>query len=105
MSKKRRYLIKATVFDSRGRKLSTAINKYEKTHPWQAELAESVGLPKKSFLHAEVSAIIKAQKQGQPYKIKVERYLSDGTPANACPCKICQEAIRLSGIKVIEYTL
>ena len=49
--------------------------------------------------------IIKAQKFGEPYKILIERYNSEGEPVLAKPCEICQLAIKEAGIKRIEYTI
>jgi tRNA(Arg) A34 adenosine deaminase TadA len=59
--------------------------------------------PYKSFLHAEIACLIKAK--GRGYKLVVERYNKLGKPMLAMPCPICQEAIRIAGIKRIEYTL
>ena len=100
----KRYLIKATTYDKRGRLISSATNDYCKTHPKQAEWANHVGLPEKTMLHAEVAAIIKSK--GKPiHKIVVERYDVNGNPKNACPCKVCQWAIKETGIKFVEYTV
>ena len=97
--------IKATIYDKKGRILSESYNSYHKTHPLQALYAKKVNKPDKIYLHAEISAIIKAQKFGEPYKIKIERYHKDGTPALAKPCPVCELAIKESGISVIEYTI
>jgi deoxycytidylate deaminase len=101
----KKYNIKATVYDRRGNILSTGVNDYNKTHPKQKILANRVGLPEKEFLHAEISAIIRALKVGVPYKIKVERYGKTGNPLNAEPCPICKLCIKESGIKLVEYTM
>lgn len=100
----RRYVVKAICYDKRGRIVSEAFNNYNKTHPYQASLAKRVGMPEKQVLHAEVAALLKAGTK-QVYKIKVERYNKDGSPANACPCPICQLAIKEFGVKVVEFTL
>ena len=101
---KSRKITKATCYDKRGRILSVAYNTYQKTHPYQAQLAKEVGLKDKQYLHAEVRALLKA-KDKQVYKIKVERYGANGEPLNACPCPICVEAISRAKVKIIEYTL
>lgn len=102
-----KHVVTATVYDKKGRVLAVARNNYQKTHPMMAEIAAKIGgrYKERIFLHAEVNAIIKALKHGTPYKIKVERYKADGRPGNAAPCLICQEAIKMAGIKVVEYTV
>lgn len=101
---KKRFSIKATVYDKRGRVLTTGENSYSKTHPLQAKYAVSVGLDDKIFLHAEISALSKLRKHHKPHKIVVERYLCDGSTAIAKPCKVCQAAIDAHGISVVEWT-
>jgi len=104
MKPRKKYKITATVLDKRGKVLAVASNSYQKTHPYQFKLAKKVGFPDKIYLHAEISAIIKAQKVGVPYKIIIERYKANGEPANAKPCRVCEEAIKEAGIKFVEYT-
>ena len=101
---KKRFSIVATVYDKRGRVLTTGENSYEKTHPLQAKFAVQVGLDDKIYLHSEVSAVSKLKKHHKPYKIVVERYKEDGTQAMAKPCPICMEAIKAHGIRVVEWT-
>lgn len=104
MGIKKRYEVVATCYDKRGRILSKGTNSYTHTHPIQAMYAKRAGDDLKVYLHAEVLAIIKAR--GKPiHKIKVERYDQTGLPRNACPCRVCQLAIKEAGIKVIEYTI
>lgn len=104
MTMRKHQEIKATVYCRKGHVLATATNSYTKSHPIQKKHAMAVGLPFKEYLHAEVAAIIKAQKFGKPYRIKIERYSSDGTPMLAMPCPICQLAIKEAGIHFVEYT-
>ena len=101
---KQKHIIKATIYDKRGRILSIGYNKYEKSHPKQKEYADRVGLPFKQFLHAEIAALVKVR-SGIPHKIKIERYGKNGQPLCAKPCPICQLAIQEAQIKIIEYTL
>ena len=101
---KKRFSIKATVYDKRGRVLTTGENSYDKTHPLQAKFAVQVGLDDKVFLHAEIAALSRLKSFHKPYKIVVERYLSDGSTALAKPCPICEAAIRVHGIQRIEFT-
>jgi len=100
-----KFLITATVYDRKGRILAIAENSFIKTHPTQAAFAKQANLPEKTFLHAEVLSIIRAQKKGIPYKIKVERYNRKGEPMLAKPCPICELAIKEAGIKFIEFTI
>jgi tRNA(Arg) A34 adenosine deaminase TadA len=91
---KKRYLIKATCYDKRGRKLSQGVNSYTKTHPIQAYFAQRVGEPMKKYLHAEIAAIIKAG-DTPIHTIEISHK----------PCKICQEAIKAYGIKRVVYAV
>jgi len=97
--------ITATVYNKRGHVLAVAKNSYEKTHPMQAMYAAQCGgeYVHKQYLHAEIAALIKCR--GIPYKIKVERYSSNGQPRNAKPCPICELAIKEAGVKFVEYTV
>lgn len=97
-------LITATVYDKKGRVLSSGINSYVKSHPKQQHFANRAGIPEKSYLHAEVAAIVKLR-HGVAHKIKVERYGKSGQPLNAEPCPVCKLAIEEAGIKFVEYTI
>ena len=96
--------ITAIIYDKRGRPLSIGQNSYIKTHPLQLKMAEKVGLPEKKFMHAEISTIVKCKDLSKAHKIVIMRYTKDGKPANAKPCAICQAAIALTPIKIIEHT-
>jgi len=96
--------ITATVYDKRGRVLSTGINSAIKTHPEQSRLASIAGLPQKVYLHAEIAALIRVR-YGVPYRIMIERYGKQGEPRLAKPCLICELAIQQAGIRRIEYTV
>ena len=101
---KKKFHITARVYDKRGRLLTTGTNSYEKSHPLQSKYAVMTGLGDKIFLHAEISALSKLKKHHKPYRIVVERYLKDGTPACAKPCVVCSAAIQSFNIPVVEYT-
>lgn len=103
MSKKR-FSITATIYDKRGRILSIGNNSYNKSHPFQAEYANKVGLPDKIFLHAEIHAIVKCKRLDKAHRIVIERYDSRGNPKIAKPCPVCETAIRENGIKIVEHT-
>jgi len=100
----RRHVVKATVYDKRGRILSEAYNSYDKTSPIQAKYGQRVNQPDRIYLHAELRAIIRV-KNGSPYKIKVVRYDKNNCPKLAKPCPICELAIKEAGIKFVEYTV
>jgi deoxycytidylate deaminase len=82
--------------------VSTAVNLERKSHPWQAELAKRVGLCEKIYLHAEVSALIKAKEDADT--IIVARVDSKNRLRMAKPCPICALALEQEGIKNIYYT-
>lgn len=100
----KRYETTAIIYDRRGNILSIGYSSFVKTHPLQAKYAKSVGEPKKIYLHAEVHAITKLPRNSKPYKIAVFRFGENNNPLNSKPCKICQHAINLAGIKHIEHT-
>lgn len=101
---RRKYEIKATCYDKKGRVISVGYNSYTRTHPVQAFHANEVGLSEKQFLHAEIHALLRA-KDRQVHKIKVERYNKKGEPLNAAPCPICQHAIKSWGVNYVEHTV
>ncbi len=98
----KKYQIKATIFDKRGKIVSQAKNDYSKTHPKQKIFACKAGENHRIFLHAEILAIIRSKGKGE--SIYIERYDANGKPMLAAPCKICQLAIKEAGIKEIRYT-
>jgi tRNA(Arg) A34 adenosine deaminase TadA len=101
---KKKFSITAVIFDKRGRVLSVGKNSYVKTHPLQAEYARRAGEPEKVFLHAEISAIVRCVDLDKAHKIVIFRYTEAGSPADARPCKICQHAIKMAGINIVEHT-
>lgn len=101
--KKKRFTIKATTFDKKGRIIATAFNDYDQTHPRQAEYARQAGCPEKQYLHAEVAAIIKSRRRAI-HSISIERYDVTGRPALARPCPVCELAIKHANIKWVSYT-
>lgn len=102
MSKK--FSVTAIIYDKRGRVLSVGSNSYIKTHPMQAEHARRAGEPEKIYLHAEIHAITRCVDLKKAHRLVVFRYLEDGSPADARPCKICRSAIKETGIKIVEHT-
>lgn len=104
MPVKRRFEIKATTYDKKGRIIAVGFNNYVKTHTKQAYLAHKAGEPYKQYLHAEISAIIKSRSK-KIDSIKIERYDYEGNPKNAAPCLVCQLAIKEAGIRWVNYTV
>lgn len=105
MSKlRRKFDIKATIYDKRGRVLSVGLNSYMKSHPFQGELAKKAGRPEAIYLHAEIAALVKLKDWSKAHRIHVERYDVNGNPVIAKPCPICQSALERTGIQIIEHT-
>jgi len=104
MSTKHQKKIKATIYNKHGKILSVGFNSYVKTHPRMAQLANKANLCEKIYLHAEIAALIKVR-QGKPYKIVIECYDNEGKPKIAAPCPICLMAIKMAGVKIIQYTI
>lgn len=100
---RKKYLILAKTYDKRGRILGVGTNSYSKTHTLQSYYAKKVGLDVKEYLHSEIQALIRTGDK-QVYRLTVERYNADGSPALAKPCPICTEAIHAYGVSVVEYT-
>lgn len=103
MKHKQKQKVVATIFNKQGRKISSAVNSYTKTHPMQARLAAEIGKPESIFLHAEIAALVRCREK--PYKIRVERHMRNGELGNAKPCPICELAIKRAGIKFVEYSI
>ena len=85
--------------------IATATNHDCKTHPIQAKWAERVGLSEKIYLHAEISAMIKAREEAD--KIIVVRLggHSGNDLRQARPCPICEAYLRhTSNIKHVYYS-
>lgn len=92
------------ILDKRGRIIAEAPNNYIKTSAAQYRAAKRVGLENKCYLHSEAHALIKSK--GKGCTLIVARVLSDGTPANAKPCPVCEEMIRIHGnIREVRYTV
>lgn len=97
-----KYRLASIVFDKRGRIISTGINSYARTHPQQAKYAQLLSWNERTFLHAEIAALVKCHRR--PHSILSVRIDREGKTRLAKPCPICEIAIREAGIKVIQYT-
>lgn len=98
----RRYDITALAYSKRGKLLAVGRNSYVKTHPLQAKFARKAGRKDAIYLHAELSALLKAKEP--VHKLVVLRYTKAGKPALAKPCESCQLAIKAFGVKHVEHT-
>ena len=98
-----KYIVGAIALDNKGNIISKGCNSFVKTHPVQKKIAESVGKPYKIYLHAEVSALVKAHSQVDTLIIARIRQ-SDNSIAIAKPCPVCSEAIRRAKVKRVFYT-
>jgi tRNA(Arg) A34 adenosine deaminase TadA len=96
--------ITAIVYDRKGKIISVGKNSYIKTHPLQAKIANSVGLEHKIYLHAEISALVKLKDWARAHRIVVTRVGRQGEPLLAKPCAVCQRAIEMAGIEIVEHT-
>ena len=101
---KKQQQITAIIYDRKGKVLSVGQNSYIKTHPMQAKYAAEMGEGYKTYLHAEISSIIRCTNINKAYRISVFRYNADGKPVNAKPCQICAHALKQTPIKLIEHT-
>ena len=99
----KKFVIKATTYDKKGKVISVAENNYKKTHPLMQHFGAKVGLHEKLYLHAEVLALVRAGEK-KVHSIYVERYNADGSPALAKPCPICAKAIKAWGVSNVFYT-
>lgn len=98
----KRYEITALAYDKRGRLLSVGKNSYVKSHPVQRKYGVRAGRPKAIYMHAEIAALLKAR--GPVHKLVVLRYDTNGKPAPAAPCIMCQLAIKDFGVKEVEHS-
>lgn len=97
------YLIGAICLDKNGNVLSYGFNSYSKTHPLQKYYAQKTARKQRIYLHAEISAIVKARKEIDT--IIVARILqSNFQYAIAKPCPICSLAIKEAGIRKVYFT-
>lgn len=84
--------------------ITQGVNQDTKTHPFQAKLAEMVGLDEKIYLHAEIAALVRCK--GEVDTIVVARlggHYGDEL-RNAKPCPICSLALKEAGIENVYYS-
>lgn len=98
--------VTAYIYDKKGKLLAVGHNSYTKTHPKQAYFASKAGVGRKTYLHAEIAALIRVGKNsGHAYRIHVERRLRNGTLGCSKPCSVCTLAIQEAGIKIVSYSI
>lgn len=102
MSKKR-YVITASAFDSKGKLIATRNNQYSKTHPLQKHFAVLAGEPYKEALHAEIACLI-AAKDAKVHSVVITRFDSKGSMKLALPCRTCMQALKSYGVSRIYYS-
>lgn len=98
-----RHEITALAYNKRGQLISVGKNSYTKTHPLQGKLAKRTKRPNRIYIHAELDALIKARGR-KVYKLVILRFKADGSPGLAKPCECCQKAIKLFGVKEVDFT-
>jgi tRNA(Arg) A34 adenosine deaminase TadA len=101
---RKKYRLKATIYDKKGKVLSVGENSYYKTHPFHVRMAHKYGRDGQIFLHAETAALVKLKRHHCPHRIYIERYSENGEPLLAKPCPVCEGALKEAGIKIIEHT-
>ena len=84
--------------------ITQGVNQDTKTHPFQAKLAEMVGLDEKIYLHAEIAALVRCK--GEADTIVVARLGGHYgyELRNAKPCPICSLALKEAGIENVYYS-
>ncbi len=95
------FLIAATL-DKKNHIIDIGENNKYKTHPRMFYYSNRIN-PKKIFLHAEISALIRSPYK-QAHTLVVIRVNRAGELAMARPCPVCQLAILDSGIKEVYYS-
>jgi hypothetical protein len=90
--------------------ISFSCNYDRRTHPVQskwatrAEMRYGEDFSKKTYLHAEIGAMIKAKKDADTIVICRVGGVSGLELLNARPCKVCSGFLIESGIKNIHYS-
>ena len=74
-----------------GQVVAVGTNSYSKTHPRQSAFARLVNQPRREYLHAELSALIRSPRDADT--LVVLRYNASGIPVCAKPCPVCDLAI------------
>ena len=84
--------------------ITQGVNQDTKSHPFQAKLADMVGLSEKIYLHAEISALVKCKSEADTIVVARLGGHNGDELRNAKPCPICSLALEQAGIEHIYYT-
>lgn len=94
------------ITDRKGTVISTGFNKKWHSHPKQKEYEKKAGIHKRSFIHAEIHALVRAARSNKiPYAIYVARVTGGGNIGLSRPCAVCTLAIKEAGIKEVKFTI
>lgn len=108
MSKRKKYELLATCFDSKGRAICTRPNSAHKTHPLQKMVSVKAGMSeKREILHAEVHSLLASRNSrgvSKVHSVLVQRFDSLGNPALAKPCLSCMLALKMFNVRILRYT-
>ena len=89
----------------RNRVIATAVNLDFKTHPIQHEWGCRVGLPQKSFLHSEISCLIRARDHADTIVVARVGGHTRTELRNARPCPVCSAYLKYqSKVVHIHYS-
>jgi len=87
--------------DKKGNIIATGTNS-EKSHTYQAKLANRVNKKQKIFLHSEVQTLLRCRVEVDT--LVIVRLFANNQLAMAAPCSICRQAIEISKVKKIIYS-
>jgi deoxycytidylate deaminase len=99
---KNKFYVAAATLDKRGRVIAIGENSSIKTHPLMQYYSCLVKDKHKIYLHAEISALVKSQREVET--LVVVRVNKHGKMALAKPCSVCQLAIKDARVKKIFYS-
>ncbi len=100
----KKHTLTAIIRDKRGRILAIGRNSYEKTHPLMAKASKATQSAHRTYLHAEVAALLKVKDWEKAFSMEVFRYTKDNKPALAKPCACCQWVLAQTPIKKVWFT-
>jgi tRNA(Arg) A34 adenosine deaminase TadA len=102
---KGRYRHYCVITNKKGIILSEAANSYDKTNTTMFYTAQKLGIPGKTFGHAEQLAIGRLRTKERNLKLTVVRINKTGKPVNSKPCPICDYLItEHKQIKTVLYS-
>jgi len=108
MSKRKKFELLATCFDSKGRVICSRPNSYLKSHPEQKRFSIMAGMSdQRCVLHAETAALLASRNSkgvSKVHSVLVQRFDSRGNPALAKPCLSCMLALKMFNVRVLRYT-